>query len=226
MSKTNGGLVAASIFEADENGSKIGTEVFCMFNPYEYSVSKQNTYSEKPKNRSNSPAFDFKKAGPQTLKLSLFFDTYESGEDVSNTTNQLWAFMQPKDSRANPQKKEPPRVAFNWGSFRFAAVITSMTQKFTLFQANGTPVRAKVDVTFTQHKDVEDYRNSPQNPTSGGGPIMRTWHIVNGDRLDNIAARIYGDATLWRLIAEYNNIDNPLSLRPGKKILIPERELD
>jgi nucleoid-associated protein YgaU len=37
-----------------------------------------------------------------------------------------------------------------------------------------------------------------------------------------IAARAYGDATRWRAIAEYNGITNPLALRPGQRLMIPE----
>ncbi|MCP4360644.1 MAG: LysM peptidoglycan-binding domain-containing protein [Chloroflexi bacterium] len=223
MSNTKGDLVQASIYKADEDGKKIGFEVPCMFNPYEYTVSKTNTYAEKSKNQSDAPSMDFKKAGAQTLKLSLIFDTYDTDkekQDVSKITRDLWKFMQPTEAVANSDKKEPPRVAFHWGVFRFAAVITSMTQKFTLFLIDGTPVRAKVDVTFTQHKDTDDYRG--QNPTSGGGPVMGTYQIIRGDRLDNIAADVYGDATQWRYIADYNGIDNPLALRTGRRIVIPE----
>ncbi|MBX3061266.1 MAG: LysM peptidoglycan-binding domain-containing protein [Anaerolineae bacterium] len=222
MATTRGNLVPAVIYKADENGEKIGFEVPCMFNPFEYTVSKTNNYSEEAKNQSDSPSVNFKKAGPQTLKLALVFDTYETGEDVSQQTRQLWKFMQPTEAAANSDKKEPPRVAFKWGSFQFAAVITNMTQKFTLFKKDGTPVRAKVDITFTQYNDIEDYKNQAQNPTSGGGPVLRTWQVIRGDRLDNIAANVYGDATKWRHIAEYNGLDNPLALRPGQRIIIPK----
>lgn len=220
MSNTRGNLVPAKIYESDESGSKIGPEVLCTFNPFEYTVSKTNTYSEESRNQSDVPQMTFKKAGSQTLKLALTFDTYESGEDVSLTTNKLWYYMQPKTPPSGGDRKEPPSVAFLWGVFRFVAVITAMTQKFTLFQPNGTPVRAKVDVTFTQHNDVNDY--PAQNPTSGGDQILRTWDVTRGDRLDTIAAAIYGDATKWRQIAEYNNLDNPLTLQPGQTIIIPQ----
>ena len=94
-----------------------------------------------------------------------------------------------------------------------------MTQKFTLFKPDGTPVRAKVEVTFTQYTDVEDYPN--QNPTSGGGPNERVHRVISGERLDTIAAKVYRDATKWRLIAEHNKIGDPLALRPGQTIRIP-----
>jgi nucleoid-associated protein YgaU len=96
-----------------------------------------------------------------------------------------------------------------------------MSQKFTLFKSDGTPVRAKVEVTFTQHKDVNDYPN--QNPTSGGGDVERIWRVTAGDRLDTIAYQVYGDAARWRAIAERNGIVNPLRLRAGQQLIIPMR---
>lgn len=198
-----------------------GLKVPCMFNPYEYSVSKSNSFNEQSKNDADTPHAEFAKSGAQTLKLILIFDSYESGGDVSQETNKLWKLMLVKtqsDSRKG-KKKEPPEVAFEWGVFKFVAYITAMTQQFTLFKEDGTPVRAKVDITFTQYTDVEDYPG--QNPTSGGGPIEQVWRVVAGDRLDTIAAKIYQDASKWRLIAEYNRIVDPLALRPGQTLSIP-----
>jgi hypothetical protein len=217
-------LEKAQVYEVDEagKGKRDGVGVECMFNPFEYTVSKTNSYTEDPKNNSDTPQFQFTKAGAQTLRLSLTFDTYEQDTDVSRITSQLWKLMESKTrNEGNKNKKvPPPEVAFHWGVFHFIAVITDMTQKFTMFRQDGMPVRAKVDVTFTQHKDVNDYPG--QNPTSGGGPIERVRQIVAGDRLDLIAAEVYRDATKWRLIAERNKIDNPLALRPGQQLMIPE----
>jgi hypothetical protein len=163
------------------------------------------------------------KAGSQTLKLALIFDTYESGKDVSQQTRILWRLMMTKDQqpKRDGDKIRPPQVAFEWGVFTFLAYITNMSQQFTLFLQDGTPVRAKVDITFTQYVDVEDYRGKSQNPTSGSRTTERMWRVLAGDRLDTIAAAVYDDATQWRRIAEYNHISNPLALRPGQLLDIP-----
>jgi hypothetical protein len=224
MPNTRGNLVTARIFEVDESGNEKGggLSIPCMFNPFEYTVSKSNSYEEKSRNNSDVPQIEFKKSGPQTLKLSLTFDTYEAGTDVSLDTNKLWKLMESKTRQesGNDSKVPPPEVAFEWGVFRFVAVVTDMTQKFTMFKLDGTPVRAKVDVTFTQHIDVNDYPN--QNPTSGGGPVQRIRRVIAGDRLDTIAYEVYRDANKWRLIAEHNHITNPLNLRTGQFLSIPE----
>jgi hypothetical protein len=85
MPRTRGNLEAATIYEVDENGDpkQGGQSVSCMFNPYEYTVSKTNTFSEESANDSNTPHAELSNSGPQTLKLKLTFDTYETGEDVS-----------------------------------------------------------------------------------------------------------------------------------------------
>lgn len=223
MPNTRGNLEAARIYEVDESGEEKsgGVSVACMFNPFEYSVSKSNTYREEARNRSDAPTFEFARAGPQTLRLNLIFDTYEAGEDVTLTTNELWRLMETRTRQEGDrnQKIPPPEVAFEWGVFRFVAVITNMTQRFTLFKQDGTPVRARVDVTFTQHRDLNDYPR--QNPTSGGGDVERVWRVVAGDRLDTIAYEVYGDAAKWRLIAEHNQIVDPLILRAGQQLTIP-----
>ncbi len=227
-STTRSGLIAAEIYEVDQSGNRKGggTSVFCMFNPNEYSVSKTNNYEEKPANNSNTPHAEFKKAGPQSLKLNLIFDTYEQGTNVAIETNKLWKFMEPTEETGSGQnrKTSPPQVAFEWGVVKFVSYITSMTQKITLFlntaAQTGVPVRAQVDITFTQYTDLNDYPS--QNPTSGGGPLERVWHVKAGDRMDNIAYAVYRDPTKWRYIAIHNGMRSPLELRPGQYLNIPQ----
>ena len=222
MANSRGNLVAAEIYNVDEAGKRLGDiSVRCMFNPFEYTVSKSNSYQEQARNNANVPQAEFSSASPQTLQLSLLFDTYESGQDVTQITNLLWQLMEPHTRTVETQvpKVDPPHVAFEWGVFRFVSYITQMTQRFTLFRHDGTPVRAKVDVTFTKYSDRHPL--PPQNPTSGGGPDERIWLVTEGDRLDLIAAAVYGDARRWRLIAERNQLWNPEKLRNGQHIAIP-----
>lgn len=50
------------------------------------------------------------------------------------------------------------------------------------------------------------------------------YHILaQGERLDLLAYRYYGDAALWWVIAEANNIANPLRLEVGMRLRVPAR---
>jgi nucleoid-associated protein YgaU len=118
------------------------------------------------------------------------------------------------------KKGQPPRCEFRWGTmWSFKAVVAQISQKFTLFLPDGTPVRATLDVTFRQVEDEGLYPK--QNPTSGGLPGHKTHTLKEGETLDWIAAQEYGAAAHWRFIAETNGIDNPFQVKPGTVIQLP-----
>src|SRR5262245_16429228 len=134
-----------------------GKKVVCMFNPKEYTFSKQNKWEEKKADKKQVAHLKFSGGAPANLKMQLLFDTYEAheesksaaGDDVRKYTKELWEMMKIDD-----KKKEPPHCRFEWGNlWSFEAVIESISQKFTLFDKNGTPLRAVLDVAFKQIKD-------------------------------------------------------------------------
>ncbi|MHB0858033.1 MAG: CIS tube protein [Anaerolineae bacterium] len=198
--------------------------VFCMFNPHEYTLTKQNQWEAGEAKGLNVPKIKFRQGGAESLRLQLFFDTYSEGTDVRLHTAPLWKMMMVSAEMKNPKsnKSEPPRVAFHWGNLYFRAVIMDIAQRFTLFDRDGLPLRTTVNVTFQQVEDSEEF--AAQNPTSGSGPAQRTHVVQAGDRLDLIAYRAYKDATRWRLIADANGLQNPLRLRDGQPLIIPPLE--
>ncbi|MFN2130401.1 MAG: peptidoglycan-binding protein [Anaerolineae bacterium] len=216
MATTRGGLEPAVIVNKDTNDT-----VRCMFNPHEYTLTKQNRWERGETKGKNVPRLKFSQGGSQTLKLQLFFDTYAEGSDVRTHTDPLWQMMMVNSDKTNPRsnKSEPPPVSFQWGGLVFDAVITNMSQKFTLFFKDGTPARTTVEITLEQLSDDQDFAR--QNPTSGGGEAPRTRLVKAGERLDLIAYDEYEDATEWRRIAEANALTHPLRLRPGQRLVIP-----
>ena len=219
MPTTRGGLEPAVIINKNT-----GAVVSCMFNPYEYTISKTNQYESAETKGRNIPRIRFKQGGAQTLTLRLLFDTYGEGTDVLAHTTPLWQMMMIDEDRVNQRtgKGEPPHCIFRWGRFEFEAVITRMTQKLTLFLQDGTPVRAVVNLSLQQVIDEEEH--AAQNPTSGGGVAPKTRVLYAGSRLDLIAWEEYGDSTRWRLLAQANNILDPLHLRAGQVIVVPPLE--
>lgn len=215
-------MAKAAIVNLDAKGSQ---PIKCMFNPEEYSFSKQNTWTEGTTTGKNMPELEFSSGAPATLQMQLFFDTYALRKDVRTVyTDKIWSLMMVdeklKDKKS--QKARPPKVRFQWGrSWSFDAVITSITQKFTLFLGDGTPVRATLDVEFRQIKDTKKLK--PQNPTSGGIGGEQVWRVEDGDTLAWIAYQCYGDPTEWRPIAAANGLRQVRRLRPGMMLTIPNR---
>ncbi|MFQ5380402.1 MAG: peptidoglycan-binding protein [Dehalococcoidia bacterium] len=212
------GLVKATIRNVDS-----GKTVRCLFNPTEYSFTKTVKWKAANDRGANVPRLEFTGGDPIALKMQLFFDTHEAGKDVrTEYTNDLWELAMVDSSRrdSRTQQSSPPICEFQWGSmWSFRAVVTNISQKFTLFKEDGTPTRATVDLSLKQAEDPDDFPF--QNPTSGGAAGHRTHVVRQGDRLDFIAAEEYGEARHWRHVAEANGIDDPFTLRPGAVLALP-----
>jgi nucleoid-associated protein YgaU len=137
-------------------------------------------------------------------------------------TDKIWKlmFVEPKLTDAKNKKGRPPKVIFSWGqTWLFKAVITSISQKFTMFIADGTPVRATLNVTFRQIED--EGALAKQNPTSGGIGGERLWTVNEGDTLGWIAFQELGDTSRWREIADVNRLTRVRRLRAGTVLVIP-----
>jgi len=194
----------------------------CLFNPSEYTFTKRNTWSKAEIKGKNVPDLEFGGGDSMTLKMQLFFDTYTTGGDVRDITKRIWKLMNVVEGPLmdlTSYKGRPPMVMFQWGTtWSFKAVITDITQKFTLFRYDGTPVRATLDVTFLQAK--EEMKFPGQNPTTISRPGFKRRVVKEGETIDWIAYDEYGDSAMWRFIAETNNLDNPRRLRPGQELAI------
>jgi hypothetical protein len=198
----------------------------CQFNPTSLKISKTLDWNGEKSPSFNSPYLSFGGGDSATYGLSLFFDSYSEDppKDVREYTNQLLAlslrgagysmFLVPFSS--------PPSVKLVWGKMTlFSAVLTQVDISFTLFDPNGTPIRAKADVEFKQNELLGDDIIPAQNPTSRTD--ARKTRIVNSaQRLDQIAFEEYGDSAYWRVIAEANELDNPFVLSDGQIIVIPQ----
>ena len=199
-----------------------------MFNPTEYSVSKSNKWEMKAAKSGNVPKWEFGGGDPRTLQVELFFDRSLKSDstDVRTATNKLFNFMMIdsglKSKSPNSKMGEPPRCRLFWGKDTknsFDCYITSCNVKYTMFNPDGIPIRASATLQLKEVRDAKELL--PTNPTSQGEPGRRVYVVQDGDRLDWIAYKEYGDAAQWRRLAEANRITDPLDLRSGMTLFVP-----
>jgi len=221
----SGRPVKASIWNEDTSAKVVD----CLFNPTDYTFSKENSWSAAPA-RGDIPLPSFVSGGAMTLEVRLLFDTLtlatsgeEGPQDVRDYTDKVVNLMNIDPSTADATKNtpgRPPRVSFRWGRFwSFTSVITRVTQNFTLFWEDGKPIRAMLTVGFRQVETTGTF--PPQNPTSQGQP-QKIRAVGPGETIDGIAFAVYGDAARWRTIADYNRIENPLRLTVGQRLALPQ----
>jgi len=205
-----------------------------MYNPEELKLEQGNTFAEVGIPGLNTPPVQYVRGKARTLTMELFFDTYETGEDVRAYTGQIVRLLDKL-----PQTQAPPILLFSMGRFQFQCVLVDAGQRFTMFLRDGTPVRSSLSVLLQEYVrvDIQIQRGiffgSPtisavvNTAVETGRSLLSgspTVHVtLQGDTLSGLAAAFLGDATLWRDIARANNIDDPFDLPPGRPLVIPSR---
>lgn len=213
MSDAGGSLEKAEIEIL--NGKHEGEIITCKFNPPEYSTRKSANYGRLKATGSGASVQQFVDGQAETLSMELFFDTSEQQEDVREKfLDKLDLLLQ-----IDPKLHAPPICRFVWGNgLVFTALVESIDKQFTMFLRSGIPVRARVDITFTEYR-TSDYHRSEVSPESTDK--TKAWTVTEGDTLWLIASREYGDSAHWRTIAEANDIQNPRALEPGQELELP-----
>lgn len=185
-----------------------------MFNPEEYTLDMGNTIAEIGIPGLEKSPIQYVRGNLRSLQMELFFDTYEQQRDVRSETRRITALLE-----KNPTTQAPPLLLFSWGSLQFKCVLETAGQRFIMFLADGTPARARLNVTFKEYEQIEV---EVQQGFFIGPPSVR--NLLEGETLSKLAHEYLGDPGAWREIAELNNIDDPRRLPPGIQLLIPQEK--
>ena len=116
-----------------------------MLNPEEFTINKSVTWKKGSDVANDAPTLEFTAAEPEEFSCDLIFDGFETRENVY-TKN-----VQPLESllAVDPGLKRPPMVSVTFapaGIPQFRGVISSVSTKYTMFLADGTPARATCSV--------------------------------------------------------------------------------
>lgn len=219
-------LMKLKIVPLKKNISSVGDKpdydndnaVVAHFNPESLSLSKSNRWAHRPSIGKSTPKSAYGGGNAGSMSIELLFDTTRSGEKVTESYRKLLEFALAQPSSNKDGNGEPKQVAVKWGKFlSYVAIIESVTQSFSLFLPDGTPIRAHVTVSLREAFDRSKMK--AQNPTSRS-ETRQTWIVEKGQRIEWIAYEAYGSTAAWRHLAEVNDLANPAVLRPGQILKI------
>ncbi|MDH6121441.1 LysM peptidoglycan-binding domain-containing protein [Kitasatospora sp. GAS204B] len=193
-----------------------------QFNPASLVLRKTTEWRRTPSRMAGQSALpEFVGSGPRSLSLDVFLDaTATHDNSVERAVKQLMTACVPTPSSLARKTPASPWIRLDWGSSTttsFNGVLTALQVTYTLFDVDGKPLRATCSLAI-QEASVDP---PGQNPTSGSLEARSTHRVIAGDSLPMLAWREYGDATVWRTIAEANGIDDPMALAPGTELIVP-----
>jgi LysM repeat protein len=193
-------------------------EIQVLFNPEEYTINKDNNLAVQGIPGLSGPIVQFVNGNLRTLEMELFFDTWDTPtlpkKDVRKEfTDKIVGLLE-----IDSQLHFPPLLLVSWSSLQFRCVLARVNQKFTMFDSDGKPVRARLTCTFNEVIDPEQEAREVNRQTADFSKV----HVVTqGETLNDIATRHYSKPETWRPIAIANGLEDPREISPGQSLLVP-----
>ena len=182
--------------------------------------------------------------GTTEILLDLLFDTsVVTGTvevaDVRDLTRPLSDLAE--GSQDDDGYGKVPLVRFVWGkSWNVLGVVAALSERLESFSPEGAPQRSWLRMRLLRVPDssapsseaLDDLSLDDLPEEIDVAPDELQAYVVKGggedeeqqssnERLDEIAASCFGNPSWWRLIATFNNIDDPWDVSAGSVLMIP-----
>lgn len=192
-------------------------------NPEQLSQSFKIEYDQQQAKGSQGNDPKFKYTQPEELKLEFIFD----GTGVIPVNQQSPQAGQPRQFHKdvvgqvqaflnlayvmNSKTHKPNFLRIVWGGFPFGnkdgfnCILKDLQISYTLFDRDGTPLRAKLSSTFVDY--VEQQRRVRQEGKNSPD-VTHIRKVKGGDRLPLMTYEIYGDSSYYLQVARANGLVN------------------
>ncbi|NQZ58447.1 MAG: hypothetical protein HRT88_13390 [Lentisphaeraceae bacterium] len=230
------------VFIVEETGARIN----CLLNPESFVVSRQAGLVERRSLNASIQGHElldtpvlWTGGGRTQIDLQLLFDLglMPSGSPVKDIRELTKPLHELAENSAAGKNRKAPIVRFVWGkAWLIRCLVSDISEHFDQFSRYGLPQRSWLSMRLIRLADsVAPVQTPPpalpllineefQSDSKSASADITELEITGGPqgaRLDLLAAEHYGNSAYWRLLAKFNDLDDPLNIPAGNKIKLP-----
>jgi hypothetical protein len=223
------------VFLLEYSNERIG----CLLNPESLEIRRVTGVSTRPSaagrlsgNQLTDDPILYTGGGRTEMDLHLLFDVNIDGssiisDDVRHLTAPFWKLSE--SAVAYDGYGRPPIARFIWGkAWNMPGVVVALAERLEMFSRVGVPSRSWLSMRFLRVASTNTDSLYLPDDTSDILQFLadreRIYGVGSEERLDELAYRYYGDPRSWRVIADANEVLDPLHLSPGLTLTIPDNQ--
>jgi hypothetical protein len=223
--KRSGTKLTIQACSLDSNGSPTadGAKFEAVINPESYKREHGINYNKDTAEGKLAPELKFSHYNEEKISFDFVID----GTGVADAVNMI---RSPKEVKAqikalkdiaytyDGSMHQPKPVKLSWGPMSFWGRLTSMSVNYTLFKSDGSPLRAKVSLSFSEYvSPVEESKRAARSSPD----LSHTRVVKAGDTLPLLCHEIYRDSSLYTYIARENNLTDFRNIPSGTRLSFP-----
>lgn len=232
-------------FNREDSSEAVRTGEFqVQVNPSQFKKSYKIAYANENTPGQEGQQARFKLVEPQRLDLEFIIDgtgvisnDLNIAEGMLGTAEALGATLSEQETSTYVTGKieqlkavmynyegevhRPPFVKVVWGNELFEGVLVNLDITYTLFQPDGTPLRAKVNLSCREQvpQPKQSRRRQDSSPD-----LTHVRTVKEDDSISLMTFKIYDDPKYYLEVARANGLTNFRSLKTGEKLIFPPFE--
>lgn len=193
--------------------------VKAVINPETYSRDFSVRYEPSKEKGANATTQIFTSMESSGFELDLIVDgtgliPLERGMTVDSYIEKLKGVVY--DYQGSEHR--PNYLKITWGKVIFTGVCEKLRINYTLFNPDGTPLRASVKITLLE---TVDFHTKIREAQKSSPDLTHIRTVKAGDSLPLMAYRIYGNSSYYVEVARANGLNSFDAIRPGDQIYFP-----
>ena len=218
----SGGLLPLQITGYTDNefqNQLSGGTYSCMLNPESIKWNKRIEYNKQQPPDSSSAAQKYQRTPSDSLDFDIVIDCTGIVDSKRVNLSDEIASLERIVFAYNGKIHRPNFVKIQWGkNLMFKGVLVSMNTNYTLFRPDGSPIRAKLSLSFEQYIspgtiNKTDNRQSPD--------VTHLVKVIEGQSLPMICYRAWNDPFKYIDVASYNKLNKFRQLKGHSNLILP-----
>jgi len=190
-----------------------------MINPDTLKWQRNIEYNEQQTPDSSSASQKYKCTSSDKLNFDIVIDC--TGVVDSKRVNMVTEInsLEKIVYTYNGDIHRPNYVKVQWGSsLTFKGVLDSFDISYTLFKPDGSPLRAKISLGFSQYISPSTVKMQEKQASPD---VTHLVSVVEGITLPQLCQKIWNDDSYYVQVARYNDLNKFRNLKGIEKLIFP-----
>ena len=196
-----------------------GSPYTVMINPDTVKLQRSIEYNEQQAPATSSASQKYKSTPSDKLNFDIVIDCTGIVDPTRTTMSTEITALQNIVYTYNGKIHRPNFVIIQWGqNFTFNGVLTSFDISYTLFKPDGSPLRAKISLAFSQYISPSTVTrlDAPESPD-----LTHIVTVVSGVTLPQLCQQVWNDQSYYIKVAKFNKLNKFRNLAGVDKLIFP-----
>lgn len=206
-------------YSDEEFKSVVGKPYTLMLNPENLKRQQSIEYNSQQAPDSSSSSQKYKSTPSDKLSFDFVIDCtgivdskrVNMQEEIDTLEKIVYTY--------NGKIHRPNFVKLLWGkTFTFKCVLNSLDISYTLFKPDGSPLRAKLSLSFSEYISPSTVKKLDKQESPD---VTHMHQMTDGENLPQVCHKIWSDAHYYIEAAKYNRLNKFRNIKGGKDLYFP-----